>query len=459
MSGKTVLLAEDDASIRLVVSQTLVSAGHQVRATSSLQALERWIGNGEGDVVVTDVYLGDTAVFEALPTMRLQRPDLPIIVMSGQNTILTAASAAEHGAFDYLPKPFDIDTLTSLVDRALKSPPSKKARVDRQTQQSISDARLPLIGRSAPMQEVYRIITRVMKTDLTVLIEGESGTGKELAARAIHQLGDNSNAPFLALDLSAMGQSEVNTQLFGDGEGDRTGAVHQVGGTLYLDEIGDLPADAQTQLVKLMRETEGARIIASSRKNLGRLVDEGVFREDLYYRLNVVRLTMPPLRMRKDDIPELAKAFLVRAQAKGLPSKTLEGPALDLLAAYDWPGNVRELENLILRLAALSPDPAIGVRQIERELRSSAMRDEGSAPGLEQEIQSLLHRYALADLMRAETDEETKVHQSVIEKVERPLIKLALEVTSGNKVRAAGLLGLNRNTLRAKITSLGIAEG
>lgn len=456
MSGKTVLLAEDDASIRLVVSQTLASAGHQVRATSSLQALERWVSNGEGDVVVTDVYLGDVAVFEALPNMRLQRPDLPIIVMSGQNTILTAASAAEHGAFDYIPKPFDIDALASLVDRALKSPPTRKTRVDRQSQQSISDSRLPLIGRSTPMQEVYRIITRVMKTDLTVLIEGESGTGKELAARAIHQLGDNSDAPFLALDLSAMGQSEVYAQLFGDDE--HQGAVQQAGGTLYLDEIGDLPADAQTQLVKLMRETQGARIIASSRKNLGRLVEEGVFREDLFYRLNVVRLTMPPLRLRKEDIPELAKAFLVRAEVKGLPAKTLDGAALDLLAAYDWPGNVRELENLILRLAALSPDPMIGVRQIERELRTSALRDESNAPGLEQEIQTLLHRYTLADLMRAEADEDAKVYQSVIEKVERPLIKLALEVTSGNKVRAAGLLGLNRNTLRAKITSLGIAD-
>lgn len=456
MTDRTVLLAEDDPSIRLVVSQTLVSAGYSVRATSSLDALQRWVGNGEGDVVVTDVYLGDIPVFEVLPSMKLQRPDLPFIVMSGQNTILTAASAAEHGAFDYLPKPFDIDALTGLVDRALKSP-SKPKRIDRDSQKSIEDAGLPLIGRSDAMQEVYRIVARVMKTDLTVLIEGESGTGKELAARAIHQLGQQSEVPFRALDLTAMPQDEVNRQLFG--EDGSSGAASQGGGTLYLDEIGDLHAEAQTQLVKLMRETTGARIIASSRKSLARLVDEGSFREDLYYRLNVVMLAMPPLRRRKEDIPELAKAFLVRAQSKGLAVKTLDSAALDLMSAYDWPGNVRELENLIFRLVALSPDPVIGVQQVERELRAGAMQGSDTGPGFEKELQTLLHRYALSDLMRETADDDVKVYQSVIERVERPLIKLALDVTSGNKVRAAALLGLNRNTLRAKISSLGIADG
>ncbi|MEL6473112.1 MAG: sigma 54-interacting transcriptional regulator [Pseudomonadota bacterium] len=454
MADKTVLLAEDDASIRLVVNQTLVSAGYTVRATSSLEALQRWVANGDGDVVVTDVYLGDLAVFELLPAMKRDRPELPFIVMSGQNTILTAASAAEHGAFDYLPKPFDIDVLTSLVERALKSP-DKTRKVSREAQKSVTDAGLPLIGRSDAMQDVYRIIARVMRTDLTVLIEGESGTGKELAARAIHQLGDKSEAPFRALDLTALSEEEVNSQLFG---GDGGGAAHQTDGTLYLDEIGDLHGEAQTQLVKLLREASGARIIASSRKSLSGLVESGEFREDLYYRLNVVKLNMPPLRQRKEDIAELAKAFLVRAQSKGLPSKTLDAAALDLMTAYDWPGNVRELENLILRLVALSPDPAIGVQQVERELRAGAIQGSDTGPGFENEVRALLHRYALSDLMQGEGDESLKVYQQIIEKVERPLISLALDVTSGNKVRAAALLGLNRNTLRSKITALGIAD-
>ena len=452
MSQKTILLAEDDASIRLVVNQTLVTAGYQVRATSSADALERWIRNGEGDVVVTDVYLGDTAIFELLPSIKLARPDLPVIVMSGQNTILTAASAARHGVYDYLPKPFDIDQLTSLVGRALKGPPKKDATP---RGKSDTDGNLPLIGRSDPMQEVYRIISRVMNTDLTVLIEGESGTGKELAARAIHQLGVGKDGVFKALDLAAMPTEQISKDLFGTPEA--PGLAFQEEATLYLDEIGDLPAEAQTQLVKLMREAGGARIIASTRQPLAKLVEDGEFREDLFYRINVVRIFMPPLRQRKEDIPELVRAFLLRAQRKGLAAKQIEPSAMDLMMAYDWPGNVRELENLILRLAALSPDSTITQRDIERELRAEALKDITSNTSFEKEVETLLHRYVMADLLQASPD-DSKVHQEVLEQVERPLIKLALSVTSGNKLRTAALLGVNRNTLRARINSLGLAD-
>lgn len=456
MTKKTVLLAEDDASIRLIVNQTLISAGYEVRATSSTDALERWVRNGEGDVVVTDVYLGDVAIFDILPSMKLSRPELPFIVMSGQNTILTAASAARHGAFDYLPKPFDIDQLVSLVERALKPANKSSSNIMPNSQKAISDAGLPLIGRSDMMQEVYRIITKVMNTDLTVLIEGESGTGKELAGRAIHELGQARDGPFIALDLAALGPDQISRDLFGkDGN---AGAVSMEGGTLYLDEIGDLPAKAQTQLVKLMRDASGARIIASTRRNLGRLVEEGTFREDLYYRLNVVRLSMPPLRLRKDDITELSQAFLVRAQEQGLASKILDKSATDLLMAYDWPGNVRELENLIMRLAVLSPDDAITLHDVERELRAGAASLSDDDGGFEREIETLLHRYVMADMIAVQSEEGARVHNRVIDQVERPLIKLALSVTSGNKVKAAQLLGMNRNTLRTKINSLNIAD-
>lgn len=456
MTKKTVLLAEDDASIRLIVNQTLISAGYEVRATSSTDALERWVRNGEGDVVVTDVYLGDVAIFDILPSMKLSRPELPFIVMSGQNTILTAASAARHGAFDYLPKPFDIDQLVSLVERALKPVNKSSSNIMPNSQKAISDAGLPLIGRSDMMQEVYRIITKVMNTDLTVLIEGESGTGKELAGRAIHELGQARDGPFIALDLAALGPDQISRDLFGkDGN---AGAVSMEGGTLYLDEIGDLPAKAQTQLVKLMRDASGARIIASTRRNLGRLVEEGTFREDLYYRLNVVRLSMPPLRLRKDDITELSQAFLVRAQEQGLASKVLDKSATDLLMAYDWPGNVRELENLIMRLAVLSPDDAITLHDVERELRAGAASLSDDDGGFEREIETLLHRYVMADMIAVQSEEGARVHNKVIDQVERPLIKLALSVTSGNKVKAAQLLGMNRNTLRTKINSLNIAD-
>lgn len=451
MSQKTILLAEDDASIRLIVNQTLVSAGYNVRATSSTEALERWIHNGEGDLVVTDVYLSDTAIFELIPSFQLVRPDLPIIVMSGQNTILTAASAAQHGVFDYLPKPFDIDQLTDLVDRALKTKVKGKGKAPKEA----GDQTLPLTGRSELMQEVYRIISRVMNTDLTVLIEGESGTGKELAARAIHDLGNQRTGNFCSLDLAAMPTAQVSQDLFGTPE--KPGIAYQSDTTIYLDEVGDLPAEAQTQLVKLMREDGAARIIASTRRPLSALVEEGTFREDLYYRINVVRIDMPPLRRRKEDIPELVRTFLIRAERRGLAEKQIDQGAMDLMMAYDWPGNVRELENLIFRLAALSPDNAISQRDIERELRAESMKDISSGATFESEIETLLHRYVMADLLKG-ADNDEKIHQYVLEQVERPLIRLALSVTSGNKLRTASLLGVNRNTLRARINALGLEK-
>lgn len=455
MTQKTVLLAEDDASIRLIVNQTLVSAGYTVRATSSPEALERWVRNGEGDIVVTDVYLTDTPIFELLPSFKLVRPELPIIVMSGQNTILTAASAAQHGAYDYLPKPFDIDQLTDLVGRALadtkpasKAPP-KIARDD------ANHTGQPLVGRSAVMQDVYRTISRVMNTDLTVLIEGESGTGKELAARAIHDLGQTRAGAFYSLDLATQPALDVSSELFGTEA--KPGVAYDREATIYLDEVGDLSQEAQTQLVKLMREEGGARIVASTRQPLSALVEAGEFREDLYYRMNVVRIEMPPLRRRKEDIPELVKAFLIRAEARGLAQKQIAQPAMDLMTAYDWPGNVRELENLIFRLAALSPDSTISQRDIERELRAESLKELSPEASFEGEAETLLHRYVMADLLKG-GDDGDKIYQSVLEQVERPLIKLALSVTSGNKLRTAALLGVNRNTLRARMSVLGMTD-
>ncbi|MEL6725499.1 MAG: sigma-54 dependent transcriptional regulator [Pseudomonadota bacterium] len=455
MSQKTVLLAEDDASIRLIVNQTLVTAGYTVRATSSPEALERWVRNGEGDIVVTDVYLTDTPIFELLPSFKLVRPELPVIVMSGQNTILTAASAAQHGAYDYLPKPFDIDQLTDLVGRALSDAKPAPGIASRKPNGDASQSGLPLVGRSAVMQDVYRIISRVMNTDLTVLIEGESGTGKELAARAIHDLGQTRNGAFHSLDLATSPPHEVSKELFGSPES--PGLAYDSEATIYLDEVGDLSQEAQTQLVKLMREDGGARIVASTRQPLSALVESGDFREDLYYRMNVVRIEMPPLRRRKEDIPELVKAFLIRAEARGLAQKQIAQPAMDLMMAYDWPGNVRELENLIFRLAALSPDTTISQRDIERELRAETLKELSPEASLESEIEALLHRYVMADLLKG-GEEGEKIYQTVLEQVERPLIKLALSVTSGNKLRTAALLGVNRNTLRARMSVLGMTE-
>ncbi|MEM9667714.1 MAG: sigma 54-interacting transcriptional regulator [Pseudomonadota bacterium] len=449
MSKPTVLVAEDDASIRMVISQTLTGEGYAVRTTSSPEALQRWIRNGEGDVVVTDVYLDDDPIFDIMPSMRLERPELPIIVMSGQNTILTAASAAEHGAFDYLPKPFDIEALSGLVARALKKQVTGK-RVDRQTRQAEQDAVLPLIGRSELMQEVYRVVSRVMNTNLTVLIEGESGVGKELTARAIHDLSQSSQSPFILLDLDGLSSDEM-AESFAQIREDN-------GATIYIDEVAGLSQDAQARLVRLLRRPGHARLIVSTSHDLDALVLEGTFRRDLFYRLNVVRLSLPPLRDRREDLPDLAQAFLIRARDKGLPAKRFDAAALDLMAAYEWPGNVRELENVIMRLSALSPDSTISTKDVEAAMRHDLTRAAPASEGLELEIDQVLKRYVMPDLMAANPEEQNRIYHSVMEQVERPLIALALSITSGNKVKAASILGLNRNTLRAKINSLGFAE-
>jgi two-component system nitrogen regulation response regulator GlnG len=468
MSGPTILVADDDASVRLVISQTLAQDGYHVRSTNTMSALWRWIQAGEGDLLITDVYMPDESIFDLLPQIRRLRPDLPVIVISAQSTVITAAQASEHGAYDYLPKPFDIDKLAETVRRALQKKPMKG--LEPNERRAEKDESLPLIGRSKPMQSVYRVISRVMNNDLTVLLEGESGTGKDLTARAIHQLGKRKTGPFVAVSLAALQREQVEEELFGDGkDAARKGKVREAdGGSLFLDEVGDMPLEAQTRLVRFLQDGRFAssgedldvRIIASTKHDLRALVDQGLFREDLYYRLNVVSLVLPPLRERKEDIPDLASAFLVRAKKEGLPEKQLDKSAFDLLVAYDWPGNVRELENVIRRLSALSPEPVISAKEVERELRANTSRATGEKE-FEQEIEALLSRHFISALSAdPEKDAEAgQIYQTVIEQVERPLIKLALAATSGNKVRAAALLGLNRNTLRSKINGLGVPAG
>lgn len=469
MSGPTILVADDDPSVRLVISQTLAQEGYHVRSTNTASTLWKWIDNDEGDLLITDVYMPDESIFDRLPQIRQRRPELPIIVISGQSTVLTAAMASDHGVYDYLPKPFDIDELADAVQRALEKKKSK--RIEPAQRRAEKDEALPLIGRSVAMQNVYRVIARVMNTDLTVLIEGESGTGKDLCAQAIHDLGKQKGAPFVAVSLAALQKEQVEADLFGvtrDGYTSEGRVGEANGGTLYLDEVGDMPLEAQTRLLRFLQDGQyspfgggemrqsNARILASTKHDLRALVEQGLFREDLYYRLNVVSLSLPPLRERKEDIPELASAFLVRTRNEGLPEKQLDKSAYDLLSAYDWPGNIRELENLIRRVAALSPEPVISAREIEREMASFSKKPKDSS-GFEEEFEVLLSKYFIPQFGMSDT-ENGDVYSTVVEQVERPLIKLALSATGGNKVKAAAILGLNRNTLRSKINSLGLAD-
>ena len=467
MSERTVLIADDDAGIRTVLAHALSRAGHEVRSVGTVAELMAAIRSGTGNIVVTDVVLPDGSGLDALPQIKSARSDLPVIVMSAQNTFMTAVTATERGAYEYLPKPFDIDELVGLVNRGLAEP--KPARVS--TDQSADD--VPLVGRSPAMQDVYRVLARVMQTDLTVLVTGESGTGKELVARALHDYGKRRNRAFVAVNMAAIPRELIEAELFGHERGAFTGAAARVsgrfeqaeGGTLFLDEIGDMPMEAQTRLLRVLQESEyttvggrkliraDVRIVAATNQNLPSLIDAGQFREDLYYRLNVVPLRLPALRERRQDISELVEHFLVRSTELGLPQRSFSAEAMDALSKHDWPGNVRELENMVRRLVVMSIDEVIGPELIARELQPRLVENviDKSGDGLEGEVRAFV-----GEAIKRGQFNDGNLHAALLAKVERPLIAAVLSEVRGNQLRAASILGLNRNTLRKRIRELSI---
>jgi len=474
MPEGTILIADDDSAIRTVLNQALGRAGYDVRTTGTAAGLWRWVAAGDGNLVITDVILPDENGFDLIPRIKKLRPDLPVVVMSAQNTILTAITAAERGAFDYLPKPFDLKELTAIVQRALASPQAKR---EPPSQEEGGEDGLPLIGRSAAMQEIYRVIARLTQTDLTVMIMGESGTGKELVARALHDYGKRRHGTFVAVNMAAIPKELVESELFGHERGAFTGATNRgvgrfeqaEGGTLFLDEIGDMPLEAQTRLLRVLQQGEyttvggrtpiktDVRIIAATNRDLRQLIQQGLFREDLYYRLNVVPLRLPPLRERSEDITDLVRHFLRKAEEEGLPAKHLEADALDILRHHRWPGNVRELENLIRRLAVLHSGDSIPASAIVAELkepaRTSAAEDSDEPPSLSTAVERHLTRYFVEHGDRLPPP---GLYDRILQEVERPLLSICLGATRGNQIRAAHLLGLNRNTLRKKIRDLGL---
>ncbi len=475
MAEPMVILADDDAGIRTVVSRALARQGYQVQATGTAATLWRWIEDGTGDVAILDVVLPDENTLDLLPRIRQRRPQLPIIMMSAQNTLLTAVRATERGAFDYLPKPFDLGELVTLVKRALALP--RQAPLDGEAALPI-DEQLPIIGRSPPMQEIYRIIARLTGTDLTAMITGESGTGKELVARAMHDYGKRRDGPFIAINMAAIPRELIESELFGHEKGAFTGAntrkigrfEQAEGGTLFLDEIGDMPLEAQTRLLRVLQSGEfmpvggrtpikaNLRIVAATHRDLRSLVAQGVFREDLFYRLNVVPIRLPPLRERPEDIPPLVQHFLVRARNEGLPQKSISPDAMGLLKTHSWPGNVRELENLVRRLTVLYAQDVLGPEVIDVELREGLPKaGPGEEPQAGQDLTGLVARH-LETLFQAHEGRlpPAGLHGRILRDVERPLIEKVLASTFGNQLKAAVLLGLNRNTLRKKIRELDI---
>ena len=486
MPSGHILVADDDAAIRTVLNQALSRAGYEVRATGTVAGLWRWVAAGEGDLVITDVVMPDDNAFELLPRIKRLRPDLPIIVMSAQNTFMTAIKASERGAYEYLPKPFDLKELVGIVGRALAEP--KRRRASEPDAPAVES--MPLIGRSPAMQDIYRSLARLMQTDLTVMVTGESGTGKELVARALHDYGKRKSGPFVAINMAAIPRDLIESELFGHEKGSFTGAnarsvgrfEQAEGGTLFLDEIGDMPMEAQTRLLRVLQQGEyttvggrtpiktDVRIIAATNKDLRYAIQQGSFREDLFFRLNVVPLRLPPLRERSEDIADLARHFFAQGVADGLPAKHLDGPALERLRRYPWPGNIRELENLARRLAALYPQETITEALIETELGlNGPLQSLGpaaatglgngaraqSAGGANETFASGIERH-ISELFRSFGNDLPPVglYHRLLRELEAPLIAATLATTRGNQIKAAEVLGLNRNTLRKKIRDL-----
>ena len=470
-----ILVAEDDKSVRLVVQQALARQGYTVQSSGTAAGLWKLIESGRGDVLISDIALPDGDALDLLPRIQQHRPDMPVIVMSARSTLLTAVKAQQTGVFEYLPKPFELRSLVEATERAVGT--IGQSRPTAQAQPGVEEGS-PLVGRSRPMQDIFKAMARVVGTDLTVLITGESGTGKELVARALHDLGSRRAGPFVPINMAAIPRNLVESELFGHEKGAFVGADSRMsgrfeqaeGGSLFLDEVGDMPPEAQTRLLRVLQDGEylpvganrpvkaNVRIIAATNHNLQHLMQQGLFREDLFYRLNVVPLRLPPLRERTEDIAPLVNHFQKQAAASGLPAKRFAPEAIRALAEWNWPGNVRELENLVRRLLVLVGEDSISAEMVEAELAS--VRPAEAQPievdSLAESVDQHLRRY-FSTLDGAAPP--AGLHGRILREVEYPLIVATLEVTRGNQVKAAEILGINRNTLRKRIRELGIWSG
>ncbi len=442
----TVLVADDDRTIRTVLTQALTRAGCRVHATSSLTTLMRWVAEGKGDVVISDVVMPDGNGLEMLPKIAQDRPGLPVIVISAQNTIMTAIKAAEAEAYDYLPKPFDLPDLMKRTARALETRVvSAKPNTDAPPPEE-----LPLMGRTLVMQALYQLVARVMNTDLPVLISGESGSGKSLIARCLHDFSDRRSLPFVvtsAADLEAL-------------EGPARVLAKVKGGTLLIEEIGDISIEMQARIVQMM-DAPGdyaPRFLATSQSDLAAAMEAGAVRRDLFYRLSGATLAVPSLRERVDDILLLAEHFLAKEEQAGAPKRGLSGEAAEVLRKYSWPGNVRQLENAIRRLSLTSRAPEISALEVEQVLGTQPELEtlQGAAASSEKlgaSVEWHLRRYF--DL-HGNMLPPAGLYQRILREIELPLIEIALEATGGNQAKCADLLGINRNTLRKKISELEI---
>jgi len=467
---QNIWVIDDDRSIRWVLERALKQVGMSVKTFDSAEGVLDRLANDMPAAIISDVRMPGIDGLQLLEMIGERYPDLPVIIMTAHSDLDSAVSAYQGGAFEYLPKPFDVDEAIELVNRAIRH---RHLLLQGQTGGSVSsvpDTTPEIIGEAASMQEVFRAIGRLARSKITVLINGESGTGKELVARALHRHSPRANQPFIALNTAAIPHDLLESELFGHERGAFTGAQsarsgrfeQADGGTLFLDEIGDMPAELQTRLLRVLADGEfyrvgghsptrvDVRIVTATHQNLEQRVKDGQFREDLFHRLNVIRVHMPPLRERREDIPLLAKHFLAEAAKElTMESKQLDDETVRYLARQEWPGNVRELENICRWLTVMSPGQTIHMDDLPTELKKSSR----SQPA-DDNWEASLRRWA--DLRF--TQGEEALLTDAVPRFERIMIEIALKHTGGRRQDAAKLLGWGRNTLTRKIKELEMEE-
>ena len=456
----SIWIADDDEAIRLVLEESLSSSGFKTESFPSGEELIKRLEQDKPDLIITDVQMPGMLGYDLLKHINNNFDDLPVIVMTSFADMQAAVESFGGGAFEYLPKPFDLEEATKIVERALEEKPKTKGLK--------LDNKLDIIGESQAMQNVFRAIGKLSSTIATVLIQGESGTGKELIAKSLHKNSPRHDMPFIALNMADIPKELVESELFGHEKGSFTGAVDKRigrfeqanGGTLFLDEIGDMPLDSQTRLLRVLSNKEfyrvggdkpikvDVRIIAATHQNLNNLVSQKNFREDLFYRLNVIKIEVPSLRERKEDVEDLSKYFLKNySDSLDEDLRVISDEALNALMKYDWPGNVRQLENVCYWLTLMSPSQNVKVQDLPTEVKEFEVTDIPSS-SWEDGMQNWLKNVSM--------NIESGLSEIAITKIEKMLIRTALERSNGKKNDAAQILGWGRNTLSKKMKEHGI---
>ena len=443
------LVADDDRTIRTVLTQALTRAGCRVHATSSLTTLMRWVAEGKGDTIITDVMMPDGNGLEMLPKIASDRPGLPVIVISAQNTIMTAIQAADAKAFDYLPKPFDLPDLMKRVSKALEQKKVLTRSNKDETDLPDEESGLPLVGKSAPMQGVYRLVAGLMNSDLPVLVSGESGTGKSLIAKVLHSFSDRRNLPLVSVSPADLVELDGPAKIL----------AKVRGGSLIIEEISDFSLESQARLVQMIDNPGeySPRFIATMQGSMIESVETGLIRSDVFYRLGGATIELPSLRECVDDILILTEHFLNMLEKEGGPKRQLGIQAQNLFRSYSWPGNVRQLQNVVKRLGLTAREHEISLTEVEQSLENQPEMEapfgKAGTEKLSSDIERHLRRYF--DL-HGNILPPVGLYNRILKELEIPLIGVSLEATGGNQAKCADLLGINRNTLRKKISELDI---